>query len=195
MNAFVLSAARPTVPVDRCRTCSLRLLTSDDVADAHVLEVMAGKELGDGYRVYSPGQLEEILAEGLSVGVFSHHRLIALRLMRKALPLRGPVAELLEDVPWREGRLCYLPGSFVHPDYRRRGLSTVTTTMALEQARERGMDWCYATVSPGNPASIRNLENLGFQIKGRCRLYNDSPRYVVARPPAAFLPVDSQGRG
>lgn len=194
MTTPALPAVQPAQPHRLCTTCSLRILTPEDVPAAHILEVMAGEELGDGYRVYNPEQLYEILTEGMSIGVFSQHQLIALRLMRKALPPKAPVAELLRDVPWQENRLCYLPGSFVHPDFRRQGLSSTTTTMALEQAQAQGMDWCYATVAPNNFASIRNLEKMGFRIQGRCRLYNDSPRYVMVRPPITVSALESQNK-
>lgn len=185
MHHFFVSAAPPHPPARP--DYQLRLLTLHDVGAVHELEVMAGEELKANYRVYTASQLAEILSEGFSIGVFINEYLVGFRLFRRALPATGDVAQMLAHAPWSEQRIGYLPGSFVRPTHRRQGLIQAMTSIALERAREQGIDWVYCTVAPNNQASVAHLEKQGFVIQGSCHLYNNALRHVALLEPQPEL--------
>ena len=108
-----------------------------------------------------------------------------------------------------DARIQKLAGSSVAEAYRGQRLQCELIRRRVELADP---DAClYATAAPSNPASWRSLLREGFEIRLLCRVYQNSLRYILARPartaatplaptdeeaarPLDGLPLDEQDR-
>jgi predicted acetyltransferase len=69
----------------------------------------------------------------------------------------------LSDSLWQDGGHI---GYDIRPSRRNRGYATRMLALALDKARERGLEWVLLTISPYNKASIRVAEKNGARCIG-----------------------------
>ena len=69
----------------------------------------------------------------------------------------------LSDPLWQDGGHI---GYDIRPSKRNRGYATRMLALALDKARERGLEWVLLTVSPYNKASLRVAEKNGARCIG-----------------------------
>lgn len=74
-----------------------------------------------------------------------------------------------------------LDTSFVHPDYRGRGLQRAFIRMRLEEADRIGARWAFGSVAPGNTYSLANIRSMGFTIHKVATLYDGLERLVMIK--------------
>ncbi|MGX5658549.1 hypothetical protein ACWKWV_02360 [Castellaniella ginsengisoli] len=90
-----------------------------------------------------------------------------------------------------DARIQKLAGSSVAEAYRGRRLQCELIRRRVELAAPDA--YLYATAAPSNPASWRSLLREGFEILRLRRVYQDSLRYILARPvrsaAASFAPM------
>lgn len=69
----------------------------------------------------------------------------------------------LNDALWQDGGHI---GYDIRPSFRNRGYASEMLALALEEARQRGLDWVLLTVAPSNRPSIRVIEKNGGELIG-----------------------------
>lgn len=69
----------------------------------------------------------------------------------------------LNESLWQDGGHI---GYDIRPSFRNRGYATEMLALALEKARQRGLDWVLLTVAPPNRPSIRVIEKNGGERIG-----------------------------
>lgn len=91
--------------------------------------------------------------------------------------------DLLEEYGLDDRNMMIVNGVMVKEEYRGRGLQRRMLQMAVEDAKNNGVDGIVATVHPDNIYSLRNFLGEGFEIIDRIKIYNGE-RYVVYLPVA-----------
>lgn len=76
-------------------------------------------------------------------------------------------------------KVAHLQVTVVHPAYRGNSLQRRMARQHLKVLKEMGYEHILCTISPKNPASLRNLLQCGFVIKGLKRKFNGWWRYIM----------------
>ena len=71
--------------------------------------------------------------------------------------------------------------TFVHPDYRGRGIQRRFITVKDDAARKSGAKYAFSTVSPENSYSLNNVLSGGFEIIERRTMYSGYERYIMKK--------------
>ena len=73
---------------------------------------------------------------------------------------------LIGDIYLKKDGAAFWIGYTIHPKYARQGYAAEAARGIIEWAKESGAEKILAGVLPGNTASVRLLENLGFRFRG-----------------------------
>ena len=73
--------------------------------------------------------------------------------------------EIKSYIPDIEGKCADIDGVIVLPEYRGNGLQKILVNYLEKKAKEKGIDNVVAEVTFGNEYSLKNLLDLGYEIK------------------------------
>lgn len=76
-------------------------------------------------------------------------------------------------------KVAHLQATVVHPDYRGNSLQRRMAKHHLDVLKNKGCEHILCTISPKNPASLRNIMSCGFVIKGLKVKFGGWWRYIM----------------
>jgi RimJ/RimL family protein N-acetyltransferase len=139
----------PATPLDReGRPWMVRVLTAADRPALHAMyDAFEPKRGAQGLPPQSDAiaaWLDRVLAHGRHLGAFVDGRLLGHLML---LPIADDRVEL---------------ANFLHQSIRNRGIGTALNRIALDVARDMGMQTVWLCVEPFNRAAVRSYERAGF---------------------------------
>lgn len=165
----------------------------DDIVNMHQLVVSALPH-PHVFRQDTRAFIEQHLGKrGWTVGVFVCGRLIAYAAI--SFP-DGEADNLGSDLPLPEAELRYVAhydGSAVHPDYRGNRFQQMMTDARHQCALLHGRYHILGTVSPLNPASLRNFLEMGCRVRNLKTKYGGMLRLIIHRDLRQVVPVAYEG--
>lgn len=177
-KSIILKNSRGSEAAFEIRRCSEKdcgeiMLLQDEVAS-----LIADKEM---FAITTEDEITESLALDFCAGVYDDDRLVAFTLMiipritprNLAVHFNVSREELLKSVTF--------DASFVHPGSRGYGMQNLFLDLRCEEALRLGAGAAYATVSPKNTASLRNLTSSGFKCAASKVLYGGKQRYIMRK--------------
>lgn len=146
------------LPYDICR------LSSDDLEVVLKIIQFAQKTYGERFLARNPVQIQQILVQNLSFGLFCENDLVGIRL--SGYPTLETLY-LLDFLPvsfHESQRDARLTGLVILPPYRRQHFGSYLTEINLKYLAQQGRDRIWATVSPSNYPSLKLFLGLNFRI-------------------------------
>lgn len=147
----------------------IRLCTSEDVKDIYELQNIVidyFKENEKGY--FLPFKEESYLRivnnsinDGEIYGAFLKNKMIAWIF----LSVSSRMKEIKSFIPDINGKCADIDGVIFLPEYRGNGLQKILVNYLEKKAKEKGIDNVVAEVTFGNEYSLKNLQDLGYEIK------------------------------
>lgn len=125
-------------------------------------------------------ELEEILADenSLVLGIFAEDTLAAFRVGCTDGKEFREISKALGGI-YSEGEAMLLDGVFVKKEFRGNHLQQVMSSYTIEACEKRKINAFMTAIHPENIASIKSLENIGFQRKARAMLYGGKYDRVI----------------
>lgn len=144
------------------RGAKLRQLKGTDLAAALGLQeaIMAALPNSLWYVPSDPQDMGAVIGRGEAFGFFARERLVGYGVL-SPWHVRGAAA-YAGKLGLRAENTYDVRDVMVHPDFRRRGMQSAFLQLFEETARAMGGVALYATVDPGNQASIGGFEKAGF---------------------------------
>lgn len=147
----------------------IRTCNSEDVEDIYnIQEIVIDnfKENEKGY--FLPFTKEWYLRivnnpekDGEIYGAFYNNKMIAWIF----LSVSGRMQQIKSLIPDINGSCADIDGVIVLPEYRGNGLQKILVRYLEDRAKEKGIDNIVAEVTFGNEFSLKNLQDLGYEIK------------------------------
>lgn len=126
-------------------------------------------------------ELSESLISDICIGVFHRGRLVAFTLMVvNRLSQRNLACILGYDEQICRSSVTY-DTTFVDPEYTGYGLQRFLSDLRERYAIGLGATAAYATVSPDNAISLKNISSKGFQIIDKKTMYGSYYRYILRK--------------
>ncbi len=122
--------------------------------------------------------ISESLKNGFGFGVWQENKLVACIICRCQ---DGEYAELLQYSGQQKEKTVELEDVFVNQQHRGQGLQKYLIQQAETYARKIDKSIILATVSPQNLFSIRNFENMGYDVVKSCMIYENLERYILQK--------------
>lgn len=147
----------------------IRLCKVDDVDEVYNIQeevIKAFKENEKGYFLPFKKQsylriLNNPLKDGEIYGAFYNEKMIGWIF----LSISDRMEQIKSFIPDIEGNCADIDGVIVLPEFRGNGLQKILVTYLEERALEKGISNVVAEVTFGNEYSLRNLQDLGYEIK------------------------------
>lgn len=147
----------------------IRICTSKDVKNIYELQNIVidnFKEDEKGY--FLPFKEESYLRivnnpinDGEIYGAFLKDKMIAWIF----LSVSNRMEQIKSFIPDINGNCADIDGIIVLPEYRGNGLQKILVNYLEKKTKEKGIDNVVAEVTFGNEYSLKNLQNLGYEIK------------------------------
>ena len=163
----------------------IRLCDSNDVDDIYKIENIVidnFKENEKGY--FLPFKKETYLRivndpinDGEIYGAFLDNKMIAWIF----LSVSNRMKEIKSFIPDINGKCADIDGVIVLPEYRGNGLQKILVNYLEKKAKEKGIDNVVAEVTFGNDYSLKNLEDLGYEIKTWYKKDENIKRYILLK--------------
>ncbi|MCL2767505.1 MAG: hypothetical protein FWE49_02080 [Synergistaceae bacterium] len=159
--------------------CEIDLLTSNDENEVCSFYNMTAK-LAGGPEVFVPEHTlpSDLAGDGIVLGVRAEGRLICVRVSTFN---RDVISEYREELggKFEEIAACS-DGCIVDSRYRGNKLQQLTW-FRMEPLLHGKCDCVYATVSPKNPFSLKNVFSCGYVVIARLNMYGGYERFVVRK--------------
>ena len=136
-------------------------------------EVIKGKGFNiSWFYPFSANELKEIMSmKGNQViGVFTGEELIAFRVSCSGGREFQEISNALGG-GYEEGKAMLLNGVFVKDTFRGNHLQQIMSQYTIDECQKMGIKLLMTAIHPDNGASIKSLENIGFERKERAMLY------------------------
>ena len=91
------------------------------------------------------------------------------------------LADFKDEFGLTNFKVCELGGNLVLPEYRGNGLQKILVNYLEKRARELGIQNILAEVTFGNEYSLRNLQNLGYEIKTWYQKDENIKRHILLK--------------
>ncbi len=163
----------------------IRLCTSEDVKDIYELQNIVidyFKEDEKGF--FLPFKEESYLRivndsinDGEIYGAFLKDKMIAWIF----LSVSNRMKEIKSFIPDIEGSCADIDGVIVLPEYRGNGLQKLLVNYLEKKAKEKGICNVVAEVTFGNEYSLRNLQDLGYEIKTWYQKDENIKRHILLK--------------
>lgn len=163
----------------------IRLCTSEDAKDIYELQnivIEYFKENEKGY--FLPFKEESYLRivndpinDGEIYGAFLKDKMIAWIF----LSVSNRMEQIKSFIPDINGNCADIDGIIVLPEYRGNGLQKILVNYLEKRARELGIQNILAEVTFGNEYSLRNLQNLGYEIKTWYQKDKNIKRHILLK--------------
>lgn len=163
----------------------IRLCTSEDVKDIYKIQNIVidyFKENEKGY--FLPFKEESYLRivndpinDGEIYGAFLKDKMIAWIF----LSVSNRMKKIKSYIPDIEGKCADIDGVIVLPEYRGNHLQNMLMEHLEKRAKELGIQNIVAEVTFGNEYSLRNLQNLGYEIKTWYQKDENIKRHILLK--------------
>lgn len=163
----------------------IRLCTSEDVKDIYKIQNIVidyFKENEKGY--FLPFKEESYLRivndpinDGEIYGAFLKDKMIAWIF----LSVSNRMKKIKNCIPDIEGKCADIDGVIVLPEYRGNHLQNMLMEHLEKKAKELGIQNIVAEVTFGNEYSLRNLQNLGYEIKTWYQKDKNIKRHILLK--------------
>jgi ribosomal protein S18 acetylase RimI-like enzyme len=170
----------------------MRFLDENAARDVFFLQESIIRSLRESeiFKGHDGGYLEELfLLERSAIGVLTNEGLIAYNLIHIPSDDLDNLGTDLKFSKQELKRVIHLQASAVHPAYRGNALQTRMIKTHLAVIRSLGFEHVCCTVSPKNPASLRNVLAAGFQIRALKPKFHGWWRFIMHKNilhPATF---------
>ena len=147
----------------------IRLCNSDDVKDIYKIQNIVIDNFKDEEKGYFLPFKEESymrivndpINDGEIYGAFLNNKMVAWIF----LSVSNRMKEIKSYIPNIEGKCADIDGVIVLPEYRGNGLQKILVKYLEDRAKEKGINNIVAEVTFGNVYSLKNLQDLGYEIK------------------------------
>lgn len=159
----------------------VRKLTLEDLDGLMELQSLVYESLHDKMILETIDRREftEMIGQDFIIGVYVEQKLKAVRAMY--IPPPDDPGHLAEDAEIADRtQVIYSEISFIHPDYRGRGLQTKLGRRLIEKVQADGrFKHVLTTVLPTNIPSLKDKFRLGFKIVNTRIMYGGKYRHVL----------------
>ena len=164
---------------------SIRLCTSKDVKDIYdiqniVIENFKTEEKG----YFLPFKEESYMRivndpinDGEIYGAFLDDKMVAWIF----LSVSNRMKEIKNYIPDIKGKCADIDGVIVLPEYRGNGLQKILVNYLEDRAKEKGITNIVAEVTFGNEHSLKNLKDLGYEIKTWYQKDENIKRHILLK--------------
>ena len=97
------------------------------------------------------------------------------------LSVSNRMEQIKSFIPDINGNCADIDGIIVLPEYRGNGLQKILVNYLEKRARELGIQNILAEVTFGNEYSLRNLQNLGYEIKTWYQKDKNIKRHILLK--------------
>lgn len=147
----------------------IRICNSDDVKDIYQIQeivIAHFMETEKGYFLPFPEEsyfriVNNPFKDGKIYGAFYKNKMIAWIF----LSVSSRMEQIKSFLPGMNGKCADIDGVIVLPEYRGNGLQKILVKYLEEKAMEEGIYNIVAEVTFGNEFSLKNLQDLGYEIK------------------------------
>lgn len=163
----------------------IRLCTLEDVKDIYSLQNIVidyFKEDEKGY--FLPFKEESYLRivsnpinDGEIYGAFLKDKMVAWIF----LSVSDRMKEIKSFIPDLEGSCADIDGVIVLPEYRGNGLQKILVNFLENKAKEKGISNVVAEVTFVNEFSLKNLKDLGYEIKTWYQKDENIKRHILLK--------------
>lgn len=115
--------------------------------------------------------------DGEIYGAFYENKMVAWIFLSVSNRMR----ELKEHIPEIKGKCADIDGVIVLPEYRGNGLQKILVKYLEDRAREKGINNIVAEVTFGNEHSLRNLQDMNYEIKTWYQKDENIKRYILLK--------------
>lgn len=116
-------------------------------------------------------------SDGEIYGAFYDNKMIAWIF----LSVSTRMEQIKSFIPNIEGKCADIDGVIVLPEFRGNGLQKILVKHLEEKAKEKGIYNIVAEVTFGNEFSLRNLKNLGYEIKTWYQKDKNIKRHILLK--------------
>ena len=135
----------------------------------------------DTFVLTTAEELAESLDRDFCIGAFMADELVAFTLMVSNRESYRNIGGLFDETNGAAQASVTYDTTFVCSRYVGYGLQRYFITLKDNVAVLLGADKAYATVSPNNAVSLKNLRSNGFRTVGKKRLYGRHWRYILCK--------------
>lgn len=163
----------------------IRLCTSEDVKDIYKIQNIVidyFKENEKGY--FLPFKEESYLRivnnplkDGEIYGAFYKNKMVAWIF----LSVSNRMKEIKSFIPNIEGKCADIDGVIVLPEYRGNNLQNILVNYLEKRAKEKDINNVIAEVTFENDYSLKNLQDLGYEIKTWYQKDENIKRYILLK--------------
>ncbi len=164
---------------------NIRLCNVDDVKDIFdlqnkVIDYFKDDEKGYFLPFKESSYLRIVndpINDGEIYGAFYEDKMIAWIF----LSVSDRMKEIKSYIPSIEGKCADIDGVIVLPEYRGNGLQNILVNHLEKRALELGINNIVAEVTFGNDYSLRNLEEIGYEIKTWYQKDENIKRHILLK--------------
>lgn len=167
------------------RNLEIRICHSNDVKDIYEIQQIVINNLKKEEKGYFlPFKEESYLRivnnpenDGEIYGAFYNNKMIGWIF----LSVSNRMQQIKSFIPNISGKCADIDGVIVLPEYRGNGLQKILVKYLEERAKEKNIDNIVAEVTFGNNFSLKNLQDLGYEIKTWYQKEKDIKRHILLK--------------
>lgn len=163
----------------------IRICNSDDVKDIYDIQKIVINNFKENEKGYFLPFTEEWylrivnnpLKDGEIYGAFYKNKMIAWIF----LSVSTRMEQIKSFIPDINGKCADIDGVIVLPEYRGNGLQKILVNCLEKKAKEKGINNIVAEVTFENDYSLKNLQDLGYEIKTWYQKDENIKRHILLK--------------
>ena len=163
----------------------IRICNSDDVKDIYDIQKIVINSFKENEKGYFLPFTEEWylrivnnpLKDGEIYGAFYKNKMIAWIF----LSVSTRMEQIKSFIPDINGKCADIDGVIVLPEYRGNGLQKILVNYLEKKAQEKGINNVVAEVTFENHYSLKNLQDLGYEIKTWYQKDENIKRHILLK--------------
>ena len=163
----------------------IRICNSDDVKDIYDIQKIVINSFKENEKDYFLPFTEEWylrivnnpLKDGEIYGAFYKNKMIAWIF----LSVSTRMEQIKSFIPDINGKCADIDGVIVLPEYRGNGLQKILVNYLEKKAQEKGINNVVAEVTFENDYSLKNLQDLGYEIKTWYQKDENIKRHILLK--------------
>ena len=163
----------------------IRICNSDDVKDIYDIQKIVINSFKENEKGYFLPFTEEWylrivnnpLKDGEIYGAFYKNKMIAWIF----LSVSTRMEQIKSFIPDINGKCADIDGVIVLPEYRGNGLQKILVNYLEKKAQEKGINKVVAEVTFENHYSLKNLQDLGYEIKTWYQKDENIKRHILLK--------------
>ena len=163
----------------------IRICNSDDVKDIYDIQKIVINSFKENEKGYFLPFTEEWylrivnnpLKDGEIYGAFYKNKMIAWIFLSVSTRMEQ-IKSFIQDI---NGKCADIDGFIVLPEYRGNGLQKILVNYLEKKAQEKGINNVVAEVTFENHYSLKNLQDLGYEIKTWYQKDENIKRHILLK--------------